>query len=97
MDLSYINLEPFYQWLQSVNLSTKQHQMSGFEWCMKNEMNGECLVGGFKGGILADEMGLGKTILMLGSIICNPLEKTLIVLPPALLQQWIDAIEKFCF
>ena len=91
-----MNLEPFYQWLQSVNLSTKQHQMSGFTWCMKNEMNGERLVGGFKGGILADEMGLGKTILMLGSIICNPLEKTLIVLPPALLQQWIDAIEKFC-
>ena len=39
--------------------------MSGFEWCMKNEINGERLVGGFK-GILADEMGLGKTILSWG-------------------------------
>lgn len=96
MNYAYMNVEPFYKWLQSVGLATKQHQMDGFTWCMNQEMNGSNMMGAFKGGILADEMGLGKTILMLGSIVCNPKEKTLIVLPPALLQQWIGAIKKFC-
>ncbi len=96
MDLRYMNFEPFYQWTQSVGLTTKQHQIDGFTWCMNQELNGNQLMGGFKGGILADEMGLGKTILMLGALVCNEKDKTLIVLPPALLHQWVQAIRKFC-
>ena len=41
-----------------------------------------------KGGFVADEMGLGKTIMMIGLMLCNPLNRTLIVLPPILLDQW---------
>ena len=45
-----------------------------------------------RGGLLADEMGLGKTIQMIGAMVCNPLQKTLIVVPRALVEQWHRAI-----
>ena len=45
-----------------------------------------------RGGLLADEMGLGKTIQMIGTMVCNPLQKTLIVVPRALVEQWHRAI-----
>jgi SNF2 family DNA or RNA helicase len=41
-----------------------------------------------KGGFIADEMGLGKTIMMIGTMVCNYLPRTLIVLPPVLIDQW---------
>ena len=46
------------------------------------------------GGILADEMGLGKTILMLGLIISNFQQRTLIVVPPTILVQWETEIRR---
>jgi len=53
---------------------------------------------GVRGGFVCDEMGLGKTILMLGAIAVNTeatRQRTLIVLPYSLLQQWIGVFEKF--
>ena len=41
-----------------------------------------------KGGFIADEMGLGKTIMMIGVMLCNCVKRTLIVLPPVLIDQW---------
>ena len=41
-----------------------------------------------RGGFVADEMGLGKTITMIGVMLCNYVKRTLIVLPPILLDQW---------
>ena len=41
-----------------------------------------------RGGFIADEMGLGKTIMMIGTMVCNYLPRTLIVLPPVLIDQW---------
>ena len=41
-----------------------------------------------RGGFIADEMGLGKTITMIGVILCNRVKRTLIVLPPVLIDQW---------
>jgi len=55
-----------------------------------NEGNG-CPVG----GILADEMGLGKTLQIIGTMACNFKFKTLIVVPCALLDQWVDAVQKY--
>ncbi|RZD42298.1 MAG: hypothetical protein CXT73_03410 [Methanobacteriota archaeon] len=81
-------------WIKSnQHLSEKQHQISGIEWCLNRELAFE--YGGDGGGILADEMGLGKTILMIAAIVANPKPHTLIVVPPALVNQWKDAIELF--
>jgi SNF2 family DNA or RNA helicase len=41
-----------------------------------------------RGGFIADEMGLGKTIMMIGTMVSNYLPRTLIVLPPVLIDQW---------
>ena len=41
-----------------------------------------------RGGFIADEMGLGKTIMMIGVMLCNYVKRTLIVLPPILIDQW---------
>lgn len=41
-----------------------------------------------RGGFIADEMGLGKTIMMIGTMVSNYLPRTLIILPPVLIDQW---------
>jgi SNF2 family DNA or RNA helicase len=59
------------------------------DWCLEREN-----APANKGGIIADEMGLGKTIEMLGTVYCNNLPNTLIVLPYSLLGQWEKIIIK---
>jgi transcription termination factor 2 len=46
------------------------------------------------GGILADEMGLGKTISVIGLILNNPVPRTLVIGPLAVLNQWADIAAK---
>ena len=75
----------------------KKHQFEGVQWCVKNEMRTDSLVSNgtvVRGGIIADEMGLGKTILMIGTMFLNQLKKTLIVVPPILIDQWHNEIYK---
>lgn len=67
----------------------KKHQFEGVQWCVRNETENV-----IKGGIIADEMGLGKTILMIGTMFLNQVKKTLIVLPPILIDQWYNEIYK---
>ena len=47
-------------------------------------------------GILADEMGLGKTMMMMGLILANlaAFKRTLIVVPVALVAQWVAQIKR---
>lgn len=86
-------MENFRQLLQLSGFDSKPHQEEGVVWCLKNEIEGHVVAGRcVRGGLLADEMGLGKTIQMLGVVVANPLPRTLIVLPRALLEQWRDAI-----
>jgi SNF2 family DNA or RNA helicase len=79
----------FEEWLDENKLKHEPHQKIAVEWCVKRE-----LVEDIKGGIIADEMGLGKTIEILGTMICNPVPNTLIVLPYCVLGQWSDIITK---
>ena len=83
------DLEIFKSAIADKNMQTKQHQIDGVKWCVKNETIGN-LIGNknIKGGILADEMGLGKTIQMVGLILSNFLLHTLIIVPKAILEQW---------
>jgi len=70
-------------------LDEKTYQRDGVKWAIERERSS---MG--KGGIIADEMGLGKTIVAIGLIYSHVVRRTLIVLPVALLQQWLHAIKR---
>jgi SNF2 family DNA or RNA helicase len=77
--------------LDKAEFDFKQYQYDGVEWCIRNELRPDP-PGNVRGGFIADEMGLGKTITMIGTMICNFLNKTLIVVPPVLVKQWYKEI-----
>jgi SNF2 family DNA or RNA helicase len=74
--------------LEKAKFSMKQYQYDGIEWCLRNELSENKI----KGGIIADEMGLGKTLTMIGLMFVNFKRRTLIVVPPVLLEQWAKEI-----
>ena len=74
----------FIGFIKSIGYNVKNYQVNGFEWCYNREKTG--------GGLLCYEMGLGKTILMLSCIKLNPKIRTLIVLPKALISQWVEKV-----
>lgn len=86
--------------LNKAEFGFKKHQFEGVSWCVKNELQGvttsvtTSVTTKVKGGIIADEMGLGKTILMIGTMFTNFVNKTLIVVPPILIDQWYNEIYK---
>jgi SNF2 family DNA or RNA helicase len=69
--------------LQSFKLY-RPYQYDGITWMLNRELNEET-----KGGILADEPGLGKTIQTAGVCFGNPVKRTLILVPPAVISQWV--------
>ena len=77
----------FGRYLDRTNMDHKQYQFDGVRWILNNELRPDPVCG-IRGGFIADEMGLGKTIMMIGTMLCNFLEKTLIVVPPVLIDQW---------
>jgi non-specific serine/threonine protein kinase len=85
--MSTPSLSQYKDYLQVRNLTFHNYQWEGLRWCVEqeNDIN-------FPGGIVADEMGLGKTILMISTISLNMCLKTLIVLPPVLINQWKNKI-----
>ncbi len=68
------------------------HQIEGFHWLCHLENKGI-------GGLLADDMGLGKTIQVITFFLHQKekakLKPTLVVMPIALIENWIEEIYKF--
>ena len=68
------------------------YQRAGVLWLltMENQTSGPV-----KGGILADEMGLGKSAQLIATMLGNPKEHTLIVVPKSIITQWVQEIHRF--
>lgn len=81
------HMELFTRFLERKKLEHKKYQYEGVKWILNNELrlHPPCNV---RGGFIADEMGLGKTIMMIGTMLCNFLSHTLIIVPPVLIDQW---------
>lgn len=81
----------FETYIKNAGLEAKPHQSDAVAWMTGREKNDFESV---RGGIIADEMGLGKTIMMIGTMLANFQQRTLVVLPLALLNQWDTEIKR---
>jgi SNF2 family DNA or RNA helicase len=75
----------YFDFIEKAKIDFKQYQFDGVLFMLESEKKN-------KGGFLFDEMGLGKTISIIMLLYLNFHKKTLIVLPPVLIQQWFDTI-----
>lgn len=99
-------IDRFDEYIQKSGLEPKSYQREGVEFCLRreqrctgsvaNDASGCGIRTPILGGIIADEMGLGKTIVMMGLIITNltAFQRTLIVVPVALIAQWVAQLKK---
>ena len=87
-------LSGFDRLVEQGGLHKKPHQRTGVEWMLEREL-AKAPLQGVRGGLIADEMGLGKTVLVIGTIFANFKNRTLIVLPLALLNQWSSQFQRF--
>ena len=83
----------FDKYLDRGSLTHQKYQKDGVRWILTNELR-EDPVCGVRGGFIADEMGLGKTIMMIGTMLGNFVERTLIIVPPVLIDQWYVQIAR---
>lgn len=88
-----LKMETFRKYLDHSGMDRKKYQEEGVSWCLTNELRHDP-PSNIRGGFIADEMGLGKTIIMIGTFVANPMLKTLIILPPVLIDQWVKQIYK---
>ena len=89
-------IDRFDEYVQKSGLEPKSYQREGVEFCLYREQRRTVTEPSILGGIIADEMGLGKTIVMMGLILANlaAFRRTLIVVPVALIAQWVAQIKK---
>ena len=67
-----------------------QHQREGVKWLLARERSVD-----YPGGFLCDEMGLGKTVQLVATMLENPVDRTLIIVPKSIVTQWLGEINKF--
>lgn len=86
-------MDMFKSYLDRSKMEHKSYQYDGVRWCLDNELKVDppCNV---RGGFIADEMGLGKTIMMIGLMYSNFVRRTLVIVPPILIDQWFVQIYK---
>ena len=93
-----VGMERFDEYIQKSGLEPKSYQRDGVAFCLRREKRcaGAGAGAAVVGGIIADEMGLGKTIMMMGLILANlaAYRRTLIVVPVALIAQWVAQLKK---
>ena len=95
-----VGIERYDEYIKKSGLEAKEYQREGVEFCLRRERELETKMeggkGNVRGGIIADEMGLGKTIMMMGLIIANleAYRRTLIVVPVALIAQWVAQLKQ---
>jgi SNF2 family DNA or RNA helicase len=84
-------MDMFKSYLDRSGMEHKDYQYDGVRWCLNNELKVDppCNV---RGGFIADEMGLGKTIIMIGLMYSNFMRRTLVIVPPILIDQWYAQI-----
>lgn len=78
-------------WENKVRAELKPYQRDGINWMINREKQNKW----GKGGFLCDEMGLGKTLQVIGTMVANKEDRTLVVCPKSVLNQWQNEIEKF--
>ena len=92
-------IDRFDEYIAKSGLEQKSYQREGVEFCLRREVRGGGGGSGERkvtGGIIADEMGLGKTMMMMGLILANlaTYRRTLIVVPVALIAQWVAQLKR---
>ena len=84
-----------YNNMRSVGYDLFPHQRLGVKWMLEREISGVSLINNsIRGGLLCDVPGLGKTIQMCATMLGNPVNKTLLIVPKSVIGQWVDAIRK---
>lgn len=67
------------------------YQREGVMWLLWRELSES----GPRGGFLCDEMGLGKTVQLIATLLGNPRNKTLVIVPKSIVNQWVEEIDHF--
>jgi SNF2 family DNA or RNA helicase len=71
------------------------HQIAGVNWMLSKEREGTLWNGDhIFGGLQCDDMGVGKTIQMTATILHNPVPKTLLLVPIAMIETWQSVLTR---
>eukprot|EP01083_Nonionella_stella_P237204 832361_1 len=100
--LEHHECKEYVQNIPDLKVQLKDYQRTGLQWLLHMENTGH---NGIHGGLLCDEMGLGKTVQMIALMLVQKQrnvsrngsqskDRSLIVTPLSLIDQWISEISK---